>query len=390
MWVVLMKKRRIVLSVLSAIVVVPLGWCLPGWLWGPALEAIRIQPRDLSLTLVVNGRVLAPSRVQIGVQITGVVSRRCVEEGDRVRTGQLLLELDSAQAQAGLDKAQAVLDRLREAAAPADRASLAQAESALRLSERQHERNRHLYQEGVIPLSQLEESAKNLESARALQASAQAWSQSTNAGSDLRVARAELDLARVALAQTRVLSPADAVVLSRSVEAGDQVQPGRTLLVLALDEPLQLFVQPDERHLAQLSIGQEALASADAFPDRRFSTRISRIAPGIDATRGTVDVRLTLSEPADFLRPDMTVSVEILCRKTPKALVVPLQALRGGQNDQVLVLRSGRAVKAMVRLGQRGESEAEVQEGLQAGDIVLLAPAAREGERCRARLDSEP
>jgi HlyD family secretion protein len=206
----------------------------------------------------------------------------------------------------------------------------------------------------------------------------------------LKLAEANVALARARLAQTQVKSPAKGIVLTRSVETGDQVQPGKLLFTLALDEPLQLLIQPDEKNLSQLKKGQEAQASADAFPDHHFPARICYVAPGVDATKGTVDVKLELPKIPDFLRPDMTVSVEIRYGESKNALALPLQAFRDSSRHYVLVLRSGRAVKVPVKLGQRGEREVEVSEGLKSGDIVILSPTAREGDRYRASLKASP
>ena len=81
-----------------------LGFCAPRWLWGPRVDAMEMRRRDLVQTLVVNGRVLAPRVVQIGVQLTGIVARRLVDEGARVEPGQLLLELDGREARASLSR----------------------------------------------------------------------------------------------------------------------------------------------------------------------------------------------------------------------------------------------------------------------------------------------
>jgi HlyD family secretion protein len=349
------------------------------------VEVVELRPRDLTQTLVVNGRVLAPRRVLIGAQQSGIVVRRLVEEGDPVREGQLLLELDSAEARASLAQAQSGLTQVQEVAQPVTRATLSQAESTLHHAQWQHDRNKQLLQDGIIPQSQLEDSRKTLEIAQAVLLSARAQSKSSAVGSDLQLAQATVALAKARLAQTRVVAPAKGVVLTRSVEVGDQVQPGKTLYTLVLSEPLQLLIQPDERNLSQLRTGQEALASTDAFPDRRFPARISYVAPGVDATKGTVDVKLELPQMPDYLRPDMTVSVEIRFGQRRNALAIPFQALRNSVNPYVLVLRAGRAVKVPVKLGQRGDRETEISAGLQAGDIVLLDAAAREGHRYRAK-----
>lgn len=381
-----MTMRRTVFFCSIVCLLLLLGFYTPRLLWGPRVDALELRPRDLVHTLVVNGRVLAPRIVQIGAQQTGVVTRRLVEEGDKVQAGQLLLELDSAETRASLAQARAGLSQVREVEQPLSRSNVAQAESTLYLAQWQHERNEKLLKGGIIAQSQLEDSRKAVDIARAALIAARAQSRSSSLGSGLKLAEANVALARARLAQTQVKSPAKGVVLTRSVETGDQVQPGKLLFTLALDEPLQLLIQPDEKNLSQLQMGQEALASADAFPERRFPARICYVAPGVDATKGTVDVKLKLPKIPDFLRPDMTVSVEIRYGQSRNALALPLQALRNSSRPYVLVLRSGRAVKVPVKLGQRGEREFEVSEGLKSGDIVILTPAAREGDRYRARL----
>jgi HlyD family secretion protein len=382
--------RRFILWGFAVAVVLVLAFGAARWWKGSIVDAVELRPRDLVRTLVVNGRVLAPRRVQIGVQQTGVVARRLVDEGDRVTAGELLLELVSAEQQASLEQAQSRLAQVREVDQPADRSTLSQADSTFRLAELEFARNEGLLKDGIISQSQLDTSRKALDIAKAAQDSAHAQSRSTATGSGLKLAQANVAFAQAKLAQTRVVAPADGVVLTRNVEAGDQVQPGKLLFTLALNEPLQLLIQPDERNLSQLQIGQEAMASADAFPERRFPARVSYVALGVDATRGTVDVKLELPQVPTFLRPDMTVSVEIRFGRSRSALALPLEALRSGSTPRVLVLRSGRAVSVPVKLGPRGEQDAEVVEGLAAGDIVLLDPAAKEGGRYRARLKTAP
>jgi HlyD family secretion protein len=148
----------------------------------------------------------------------------------------------------------------------------------------------------------------------------------------------------------------------------------------------------DERYLAQLQPGQAASVVADAFPDRRFNARVQSIAPLVDAQRGAVEVKLAPPTPTpDFLREDMTLSVEVVTARRDSALVLPLAALRdppgsaaaGAGSDSVLVLQDGRAQARPVRLGLRTLDAAEVLEGLRPGDTVLLGPNATAGRRVK-------
>ena len=108
----------------------------------------------------------------------------------------------------------------------------------------------------------------------------------------LQQARAGLAAAKARLAQTSIVAPTDGVLIGRNVEPGDVVQPGKELMVLAPAGETQIVVQVDEKNLAQLKLGQKALASADAYPHERFDAELFYINPGIDALRGSVEVKL--------------------------------------------------------------------------------------------------
>ena len=161
------------------------------------------------------------------------------------------------------------------------------------------------------------------------------------------------------------------------------MQPGTSLLQLALDGPTLIVAQVDERYLDQLREGQSATVVADAFPSQRLAATVVSIAPGVDAQRGAVEVKLALDEaPPAFLREDMTLSVAVETGKVDQALVVPLQALHG---SEVLVLDDGKATPRPVQLGLRTLEAAQVQSGLQAGELVLLPPAQPD-QRVRAQV----
>jgi HlyD family secretion protein len=216
-------------------------------------------------------------------------------------------------------------------------------------------------------------------------------------GTDITQAQAALALAASAreaaasrLAQTVIAAPADAVVLTRQVEPGQIVQPGRTLLTLALAGPVQLLAQVDELSLEQLQAGQLAGVLADAFPRQRFSARVLAIAPQVDAQRGAVEVRFALVPPVpDFLREDMTLSVEVETARRERTLVLPLDALRsddGAGGATAWVDEDGRVRARTLRLGVRTLDAAEVLDGLRAGDKVLLGDAPDPGSRVRAEV----
>jgi len=175
-------------------------------------------------------------------------------------------------------------------------------------------------------------------------------------------------------------------VLARHVEPGTMAQPGRTLLALAAQGNTRIDAAVDEKHLRLLTPGMAAQAVADAFPGQRFDAKLYYVSPAVDPQRGTVDVRLDVPKPPAFLKPDMTVSVELLAGSKKDALVLPSSAVRDADREKpwVLALQDGRAVRVPVRLGLRGIGSVEILEGLNEGDEVIpQTEKALPGDRVR-------
>lgn len=382
----------------------------------PRVPAVQVQAAPLVRTLLFSARVATTSRVDVGSTVTGRVLEVLVREGDGVRRGQPLVRLERDEAQAALSQAvasrrqaEARLAGLRGTGRQAAQAAVAQAEAVLRAAQADLQRTRELVQRGFLSEARLDESRRAVEVAQAQRSAARAQAAAqADDGSELAQTQAQLALARsgvaaaeARLAQTVLAAPADARVLSRSVEPGQIVQPGRALLALALQGPLQLVALVDERYLEQLRIGQPARVQADAFPGRVFAATVQSLAPVIDPQRGAVEVKLSVAEGApEFLREDMTLSVEVETGRRAQALVLPLQALQpvpGGSphgtvadasRATVRVIQDGRARPREVRLGLRTLEAVEVLDGLAAGDLVLVGPAPEPGARVRADLDA--
>ncbi len=169
------------------------------------------------------------------------------------------------------------------------------------------------------------------------------------------------------------------------------VQPGKTLLTIALAGDTEIRVPLDERNLPQLALQQPASVIADAYPDQPFPARINFIAPSIDPQRGTVEVRLAVNPVPEFLRQDMTVSVNIETAKRERALVIPNDALTDVQGTRatVLLVRQGKIQRQRITLGLRGLAMSEVIAGLKSGDEVLSTPTTSLAEGTRVRVKPE-
>ena len=355
---------------------------------GQRVTVVRAEQRPLVQKVVANGRVNVPVRVQLGVQAGGVLARLLVDQGDSVTAGQLLAELVSDEAAAGVARAAARLQQVRELDLRAAQEDLRQAEVAVRQAERQWQRMRDLA-DGVSA-QDLEKAQDDRDLAVSRRDAAAARVRGNSAGgSSERLAAADLAAAEAKLAQTRVTAPADGVVLRRLAQPGDMLAAGAAVLDMAPTGPTWLVVQPEEKNLAFLRAGQPALASADAYPDSVFTARITRVAPSVDAARGTVEVELVVDRPPAFLRPDMTVSIAVEVARKASALVLPGELVRDADGKPwVLAVQGGRAERRAVALGLRGEGMVEVTSGLEPGDAVVPVEAVRVKPGARVRVAS--
>lgn len=368
------------------------------------VDVLVTKREDVQLSVVASGRVLAPARVDIGATITGRVQRVAVREGARVSAGELLILLEQmelnaavAQARAARDRARARVQSVTTLALPTARESQTQAEANVALAERehQHQRSQDLLARNFISQARTDEAARQLQVVRSQLAAARSQvgaqgaqgAEAQQVRQQLLESEAALDVAQAKLAQTEIRAPAAGVVLERLTEPGDIAQPAKRMLTLALDGPSRLIVQVDEKNLPLLQKGRTATAVVDAFPAERFTAEIAYISPGIDATRGTVELRLDIPKPPSFLKSDMTVAIDLTGPVLKQALIIPADTIRQLQSDAPYVLpeRAGIATRAPLRTGLQMQGRVQILDGLAPGDRVILSRDVETGARVRER-----
>ena len=381
--------------VIIAVLIIAASFAALRWWQGPLLPSYTVASMPIVQTVVATGRVMTVSRAQVGSEITGVILKRLVQEGDRVSRGDLLLVLKSDEIVAQVKQAETALTELATSRHPQAAVDLANAKVQLDQAIREANRRRNLSESGSLSTEAKEQADKaervarnNFESAR-LAATALA-----PGNVEEKLLRERLAALQAQLARTQVRAEVAGTVLTRNVEPGDLVQPGRTLLTIALDGSTEIRVPFDERNLPQLALQQHAVVIADAYPDKPFPARINFIAPSIDPQRGTVEVRLAVDPVPEFLRQDMTVSVNIETAKRDRALAIPNDALTNVQGNQasVLLVRNGKIQHQPITLGLRGLAISEVIAGLKAGDHILANPVSSltDGTRVRLKLEKIP
>lgn len=286
----------------------------------PSFVTEAASKGDLTLTVTANGTLQPTRSVNIGSELSGTVLRVLVDVNDRVKRGQVLVELDTAKlndqvlrSKAALASAQAQLAQA-VATVKESSASLARLEEVAKLSG------------GKVP------SRTELDSARAAHDRAVAAEASARANVDS--ARASLATDETNLSKASIRSPTDGVVLTRSVDPGNAVAASLqavTLFTVAEDlSQMRLQVNVDEADVGRVKVGQPASFTVSAFPSRRFPAKITRVAYGSTITDNVVTYQTLLDVKNEdlSLRPGMTATSTITAVERKNVLLVPNTALR--------------------------------------------------------------
>ncbi|MET3665787.1 efflux RND transporter periplasmic adaptor subunit [Caulobacter sp. 1776] len=302
----------------------------------PRVEASRAQLGEAVDIVYASGIVDYVRQAHIAPVVNAPIRRVLVSEGQEVAVGQWLAQLEDGPAQGAALQLSVQAAQARIVAG----------------------RTRRLFEAGFA--------------ARAADDDAQAQARAAGAAAASATAR---------LSDYRLTAPFAGRVLRRDAEPGDLASTGTVLFLLADPSTLRITADVDERDIARLAPGAEALIRSDAFPGRVFQGRIAQITPAGDATGRVFRVRIAL--PADSgLSPGMTVETNLVAERRPHAVLVPAQAL---QNNGVWRLDGDRVRRVGVELGAVGGGRAEIRAGLTAGQRVVLHPPAslRDGQRVR-------
>jgi HlyD family secretion protein len=386
----------------------------------------KVSTHDLEAIVTASGKIRAKKTVNISAETMGKVVTLAVAEGERVRKGQLLLEIDPRNLEtmvqnreASLASARSELDQTRAQIANA-RVALQQAKDTLR-------RQEDMWRAGLIPRDTYER-AQNDVKMRETDLIVSQQSVRTQE-QRIKVEEANLSSARYDLNKVRMESPIDGLVTKRNVEEGETAvvgtmnNAGTVLLTIADMSVIETEIEVDETDVPHVEVGQIAKIEIDAFPDRTFPGRVTEVgnspivATGATANQGRATnfkVVVQIEGEVPDVRPGFTCTATITTATRAKALGVPIQAmtvrelvvdeagtvvpadppatrrrpgrptapaeLKPGQTrkeiEGVFVLRAGRAAFVPVKTGIAGEKFFEVLGGLKEGDEVITGPFA--------------
>ena len=360
---------------------------LYAWRGRVALGAIEVEtahalrlapgaPIEVGPILTATGYVVPRRKAVVSAKIQGRLAELRVEEGSRVAEGETLARLESANYEAQIQVARANRQRAE--------ADLAEARRKLKLAE-------ELASAGVVSQDDLEASRSQVRISEAT----------------LAQARAEVRLSEALFNDTVIRAPFAGVVLKKMAEVGESVAPippgvnistsSGAIVALADLDTLEVEVDISESNVAKLSDGQAAVVTVEAFPGRRYRAVLRQIIPTADRTRATVQVKVTILDSDDALRPEMTAKVNFYrdaqgaaAASSASAAIVSVPrttvVTRQGQS-LVFEVRDGRAIARTIVTGDAREGKVEVREGLTGSELLVVHPpeTLRNGDPVRVR-----
>ena len=376
---------------LAAIGIAALAWVYGAPLvLGPVVTVSSVIRTNLVQTLVASGHVETPFRISVSSRIAGVVARIPVSEGDTVSAGDTLIVLDDSEARASVlqaegqvAQAEARTRQITELTLPLAEQSLGGAKATLENAQQIYDRAAKLAKSGVGTRAAREEAEKYLTVARSQSDQAELQVLTNRVGgsdyvlaeTQLAQARAGLSAAKVRLGYSEIKAERSGILISRNVEAGNVVQPGIELMQLSPAGDVQIVVQIDEKNLGLVALGQDALASADAYGKQTFPVKVAFINPAVDLQRASVEVKLKVTDPPDYIRQDMTVSVDIGVASRQQALVMEFADVHEPASDApwVLKIADSHAKRQNVTIGLISSGKVEILSGLVEGDRIVPA-----------------
>ena len=398
----------------------------------PTIAAETLRRRDLNAIVSASGKIQPKRQVNVSANTMGRVTRLAVEEGEHVRAGQFLLEIDPQSLEGQLQRGEASVAAARSSLLQA-RTAVEQTRATLDLARQNLRRQDELWTEGLTTRESLER-AQNEVTVR--EAELQAREQETQTREEeIKQEQASLATTRYNMSQVVISSPMDGMITRRNIEEGENVMvgtmnnAGTVLLTIADMSVIESELEVDETDIPAVTLGQEAQVTIDAVPNRTFRGHVTEIGNSPIQTLGGMPgtpqatnfkVVITLDEEVPGVRPGFTCTAEITTATRQNVVSVPIQAVtvremlydQAGtlvhepppprpsrfrlfrrpavepivtlaepppghtrmETEGVFVLRDGRAVFVPIEVGIAGERYFEVVSGVAETDRVITGP----------------
>ncbi len=349
-------------------------------------------PARATAVLTASGYVVARRKAVVSAKIQGRLSELHVEEGSRVREGQILARLESTDfaAQVARSRAQTLQADAQVASA---KAAIRRAEADVDEAKRQFGVNERLAGEKILPIDTLDASRSRV---RVLEAAiGQSHADLARAEAALAQSRADLAFAQAQLDNTVIRAPFAGVVVKKMAEVGESVAPippgvnlstsSGAIVAMADMGTLEVEVDVAEANVARLTADQPAEVTIEAFPEKRYRAKLRQVIPTADRTKATVQVKVALVDQDPDVKPEMSAKVSFIAPEqprvsgaaAPRVIVAPAAAIveRDG-GPAVFVLGDGTVTLVPVKTAGTRATGVEIASGLTGSEILVVNPPA--------------
>ena len=327
------------------------------------VEVVEVIPKQVSYTLSAVGSLKTPENVIISPKKAGIIDKILVKEGDQVKKGQILVQLDDVDARLQVERAEA---------------GLKQAVAAVETNRNIVPRYQKLYESQVIPQQTLDELILRLKVDEA----------------KLDLAKAELNVAKQNLLDHRITSPIEGVVNLKIASLGEHVNvaPKDEILSIVQMDPLELEFYVPENWAGKIRLGSMVQYTVKAFSEEKFSASLQFISPTSDPSTRNVKMKAMAKNPHYRLKPGFFAEVSIQTGSNPNALVIPESALFSQEGRFfVFAVQDRVAHRKEVETGHRFEGKVEILKGIQKGEQVVTVGQEQlsDGTKVKASTKSQ-
>jgi RND family efflux transporter MFP subunit len=370
-----LKRRKFIYAAALILLVLLLGILYTKGVFSPAVEVeavniTKVYPSQTFTLLNASGYVVAQRKAAVASKATGRLVALMVEEGNRVKKGEVIARLENDDVIAAKDQAEANLNAARH--------NLDQAKADLQEATITFNRYKELITQGYVSRAEYDAAEARFKRSSAAAAAFEAA---------IKASAAALKGADVSLEYTLIRAPFDAVVLTKNADIGDIVTPlgaaanAKAAVVTIADmDSLQVEVDVSESSLHQVKIGQPCEVLLDAFPDSRFRGVVHMIVPTADRSKATVLVKIRFIDKDSRILPEMSAKAAFLSREVtsdeqkPRTAVNPDALINRNGNKAVFLIKENRVVETPVTVGEKLGDMVEILSGVKSGDRVALRP----------------
>jgi RND family efflux transporter MFP subunit len=352
---------------------------------GPVREVrlAKAEEGRLERTVAVSGTLAADEQAQLGFKVAGRLERMLVDIGTPVRQGQVIarlaptdFELKVRQAETSLQQARTQLGLPADGASDAvdltQTAGVRQAAATLKQAQLNRDRMSKLFEEQLIPRSDLDTVEANLGVAEGRYQEAIETARTRQALLSQR--KSELEIARQQLADSSLTAPFDGAIRERLASPGDYLAAGTPVAVLVRMHPLRLKLAVPEREAAGIRRGQPVQLAVEGVA-ARHTGQVARISPAISEDNRTLMVEAEVPNTDHSLRPGAFARAEIVIQSGDPAVLVPASSVVTFAGiEKVVSVKDGKAVEKKVRTGRHSGDQVEIVDGIKAGDPVIVQP----------------